>query len=80
MSVTADHSVSSIATEYQHAIGKTMPFAQSQSGDVFLLSPFPDVPVSKQHDALAHLVSLGVLSDYRYIDGQPHPAILAIRA
>lgn len=80
MPVTADHSVFSIATEYQRLIGRAMPFAQSTSGDLFLLPPLPDVPDEKQRLALSHLVSLGALSDYRYIDAQPQPAILAIRA
>lgn len=57
-----------------------MPFAQSQSGDLFLLSPLPDIPHEEQRLALAHLVSLGALSDYRYIDATPQPAVLAIRA
>ena len=80
MSALADHSVASIATHYQQLIGKAMPFAHSQSGDLFLLSPFPDVPTDTQQEALSHLVSLGALRDYRYIDAQPQPAILAIRA
>lgn len=57
-----------------------MPFAQSESGDLFLLAPLPDISESDQRAALAHLVSLGVLSVYRYIDSKPQPAILAVRA
>jgi hypothetical protein len=61
-------------------MNRTMPFAQSESGDLFLLAPLPDIPESVQRSALAHLASLGVLSDYRYIDSKPQPAILVVRA
>jgi hypothetical protein len=80
MPASIDRSATSIAAYYQQLISKAMPFAQSESGDLFLLSPFPDVPTATQREALSHLVSLGALSDYRYIDAEPQAAILAIRA
>ena len=80
MPASADHALVSVAAHYQQALKRTMPFAQSESGDLFLLAPLPDIPESDQRAALAHLVSLGVLSVYRYIDSKPQPAILAVRA
>lgn len=69
-----------LAAQYQHSISSAAPFATSQSGDLFLLRPVDDVSADQHRQALAHLVSLGSLSDYRYIDASPQPAILAIRA
>jgi len=80
MPATADHALASVAAHYQQAMKRTTPFAQSESGDLFLLAPLPDIPEADQRAALAHLVSLGVLSVYRYIDAKPQPAILAVRA
>lgn len=80
MSAIADHSIASVAAHYQQAIGQVAPFAQSESGDIYLIAPLPDIPDEAHQPALAQLVSLGVLSDYRYIDVKPQAAILAIRA
>lgn len=80
MPALADHSIASIAAHYQQAIGHTTPFAQSESGDIYLVPPLPDIPDEAHQPALARLVSLGVLSDYRYIDAKPQAAILAVRA
>jgi hypothetical protein len=80
MSAPADHALASVAARYQQALQRSTPFSQSESGDLFLLAPLPDIPERDQRAALAHLVSLGVLSVYRYIDAKPQPAILAVRA
>lgn len=80
MSAPAIHSIPSIAAQVQQCIGRGLPFAQSDAGDLFLIAPLPDIPSERQQDALDHLVSLGVLSAYRYIDAKPQPAILAVRA
>jgi hypothetical protein len=73
-------SSSSLAAHYQQQIAASRPFVHSESGDVRLIKPFPDTPVADHHAALAGLVRSGVLSDYRYIESKPQPAILAITA
>lgn len=80
MSATAYHTVQSVAAQVQQCIVAGVPFSKSDAGDMFLIAPLPDIPSDRQKDALAHLVNLGVLSAYRYIDAKPQPAILAVRA
>ena len=80
MPALADHTITSAAAHYQQAIGRVTPFSQSARGDIYLIAPLPDIPDDAHRPALAQLVSLGVLSDYRYIDAKPQAAILAIRA
>lgn len=80
MSAAANHSIESVAAQVQQCIGRGLPFSRSEAGDIFLIAPLPEIPSERQRDALAHLVSLGVLSAYRYIDANPQPAILAVRA
>jgi len=80
MSATAYHTVQSVAAQVQQSIVAGVPFSKSDAGDMFLIAPLPDIPSERQKDALTHLVNLGVLSAYRYIDAKPQPAILAVLA
>jgi len=80
MPSTSPASRETIAASYQHVIAKTLPFVHSLDGEVTLIRPLPDLEPDQHRDALSLLVSQGVLTDYRYIDSQPQPAILAIRA
>lgn len=80
MSAVAYHSVPAIAAQVQQSIVAGVPFSKSDQGDLFLIAPLPDIPSERQQDALDHLVNLGVLSAYRYIDAKPQPAILAVLA
>jgi len=80
MPTTNNHSVPSIAAELHGAIGQMMPFARSESRTYFLVPPLPGIPDDLQRAALEHLASLGALTDYRYIDAEPQPAILVVSA
>jgi hypothetical protein len=70
----------SLAAHYQRLIAASSPFVHSTAGDLHLLPPLTGCSESQHHAALTSLVALGVLSEYRYIDSKPQPAILAIKA
>lgn len=80
MLITDAPSAASLGAHFQRLIGALRPFVYTREGDVYLLPPIPDVPQSLQEEALQELVTLGLLSEYRYIDAKPQPAILAVRA
>lgn len=49
------------------------PFISNPQEDIYLL------PGDQDTDHLDSLVSLGVLTSYRYVDASPHPCFLAVR-
>ena len=80
MLTTDAPSAASLGAHFQQLIGSSRPHVHTREGDVYLLPPIPGVSQALQEQALQGLVSLGLLSEYRYIDAKPQPAILAVRA
>lgn len=80
MPATLKQSIASMAAHYQQRISETAAFVRSGDSEMVLLPPLGGGEPGDHRQALAHLVSLGFLNDYRYIDSNPTPTILAIRA
>lgn len=80
MLITDGLTAASLGAQFQQNIGAMRPFLHTREGDVYLLQPIAGASRALQEEALASLVSLGLLSEYRYIDAKPQPAILAVRA
>lgn len=77
---TMPPSTAAFATALQSRVLSSSPFLHDATGTWVLLAPDTAIPPEEQCRALDHLVSCGVLTEYRYIDSKPQPAILAIRA
>ena len=80
MLITDGLTAASLGAHYQRIICASRPLLSAREGDLHLVPPVPDTPQDIHEQALQGLVSLGVLTEYRYIDAKPQPAILAVRA
>jgi hypothetical protein len=76
----APQTLRAVAAAVQSTIDSTIPFIESDQGDIFLV-PLPEGPTPADiHYALADLVRTGGIRDYRYLEAGPAPAVLAVTA